>query len=252
MDLMYQLSLAEKRFYPFRRWPRQKARCVLFPGCGFAAQFPRTLEALELLCAQHGVPVAHDCCGSSFGESGLADDVARFASKLNVRFREIGAEEVIVVCPNCLRHMRETLDVSVVSIYEKLAEWEVGLVSRMPGGYVFHPCPEREGAVMWPEIEPFVAGSELAPVAGVPCCGLRGDIAARGPEPARKLCAKAARQVGDAPLYVYCASCGGQFARQGLSDVRHILSVLLGVEEQPDCKHSVRNRLAAKMRKRDV
>ena len=148
--------------------------------------------------------------------------------------------------------MRETLDVSVVSIYEKLAEWEVGLVSRMPGGYVFHPCPEREGAVMWPEIEPFVAGSELAPVAGVPCCGLRGDIAAMGPEPARKLCAKAARQVGDAPLYVYCASCGGQFARQGLSDVRHILSVLLGVEEQPDCKHSVRNRLAAKMRKRDV
>ena len=84
MDLKYRLLLAEKRFYPFRRWPRAQAQSVLFPGCGFAAQFPRTLEALEKLCAQHGVPVAHDCCGSPFGESGRVEDAVRFASSADV------------------------------------------------------------------------------------------------------------------------------------------------------------------------
>lgn len=251
MDLKYRLLLAEKRFYPFRRWPRAQAQSVLFPGCGFAAQFPRTLEALEKLCAQHGVPVAHDCCGSPFGESGRVEDAVRFAGKLGRRLERLGTREVIVVCPNCQRHMRDTLDVSVVSIYRKLEEWGVASGGVELEGLVFQPCPERERPVMWPDIEPLVAGCELAPISGVPCCGLRGDIAARGPEPARKLCAKAARQVGDDSLYVYCASCGGQFARHGLPDVRHVLSALLGVDERPDCKHSVKNRVAAKMRRRE-
>ena len=249
MDLKYRLLLAEKRFYPFRRWPRVQARSVLFPGCGFAAQFPRTLEALERLCAEHGAPVAHDCCGSPFGEAGLVEDAARFAEKLNARLDKLGVREVIVVCPNCQRHMRDTLDVPVVSIYRKLGEWGVALDGIGTGGFVFHPCPERERPAMWPEIEPLLAGCELASVSGVPCCGLRGDIASRGPEPARKLCAKAQRQVGEDPLYVYCASCGGQFARHGLSDVRHVLSALLGVDERPDCDHSIKNRVVAKMRK---
>ena len=249
MDLKYRLLLEEKRFYPFRRWPRGQARCVLFPGCGFAAQFPRTLEALEELCARHGVAVAHDCCGSPFGEAGRAEDAARFTEKLEARFRKIGAEEIVVLCPNCRRYMSETLDIPVVGIYEKLTAWGVPLGSLETGARVFHPCPERESPVLWREIEALVASCEPRPVSGVPCCGLRGDIAARGPEPARKLCAKAARQIGEDPLYVYCASCGGQFARHGLNDVRHVLSALLGVDEQPDCKHSVANRLRAKMRK---
>lgn len=252
MDLKYQLLLAEKRLYPFRRWPRSQAQSVLFPGCGFAAQFPRTLEVLEGLCAKHGVPVAHDCCGSPFAESGRARDAERFSEKLNARFAKMGAREIVVVCPNCQRHMRDTLDAPVVSVYQKLSEWGVKSAERFDAGYVFHPCPERENPSIWPDLERLVPSEALRLVEGVPCCGLRGDIAARGPEPARKLCAKTAQQVGEAPLYVYCASCGGQFARHGLSDVRHVLSIILGVDEQPDCTHSARNRMRAKMRKREV
>ncbi len=170
----------------------RKRKACSSPGCGFAAQFPRTLEALKS-CAPSTAPWLTIAAAVLSASREGWKTLSGFAGKLGRRLERLGTREVIVVCPNCQRHMRETLDVSVVSIYRKLEEWGVasgGLSSR---DLCFILVQSRERPVMWPDIEPLVAGCELAPVAGVPCCGLRGDIAARGPEPCAESSARKRR-----------------------------------------------------------
>ena len=186
MDLKYRL-LAEKRFYPFSQVAaRASAKRALPPVAGsrrsFRARSRRSKSCAPSTACPWLTIAAAVLSASREGWKTLSG----FAGKLGRRLERLGTREVIVVCPNCQRHMRDTLDVFVVSIYRKLEEWGVASGGVELEGLVFHPCPEWERPVMWPDIEPLVAGCELAPISGVPCCGLRGDIAARGPEPARK------------------------------------------------------------------
>ena len=51
MDLKYQLLLAEKRLYPFRRWPRSQAQSVLFPVAGLRLSFRARSRCLRI-CAR--------------------------------------------------------------------------------------------------------------------------------------------------------------------------------------------------------
>ena len=55
-------------------------------------------------------------------------------------------------------------------------------------------------------------------------------------------CLEQARAAADGPLYVYCASCAGQFASCGEAGVRYVLAELLGTGEGPDVGSSLANR----------
>lgn len=249
MKLGQRIMLLEKRRYLFRNWPKKPCRDILFPGCSFPSQFPRTMDALEQLCAAHDVGVAYDCCGKPLAEAGLEGDVLRVSGELDELLDGLGVARVIVLCPNCLTYLQETLSHPVVSIYERLPQWGISPSDRRWQGHYFIPCPDKKKQTLLSQIKTLCPLEQMTPVERAPCCGLRGDIAAHGPQAGQRLCALVNEEIGDQPLYTYCASCSGQFQRNGSRDVRHMLSELLGVHEHPDASRAFWNRVCTKWRK---
>ncbi len=239
------LSVAEKRHYPFRAYPKGKGagRDLLFCGCALPSQLPRTTDALARLCRAHGMGVAYDCCGkplADWGEDRAADRVLR---GLRRRLERAGCERLVLACPNCLSYLRGRVGVPCVSVYEALLGWGDAPRVRLAPGALFVPCPDRAGRETERQVRALADLSDVATLRGVPCCGLRAEAAARGREFVDRCDARifAAAGAGTA-VYTYCASCAGQFARQGRKGVRHVLSAILGVDEEPDCRRALLNR----------
>lgn len=243
------ITLLEKSRYPFRNYPKESCTTLLFPGCSFPSQFPGTMDRLAALCREHGVGVAYDCCGKPVAELKRERDAARIRRGIMEQMIRLGVKEVVCLCPNCLEYFGDTLDVPVISIYALLSRWGYACQSPPPSGVVFRPCPDREEGRILEEIRELLPLKGLSAMEGVPCCGLRGDIAAHGPAAGSKLCAIVKKQAAGETIYTYCASCSGQFQRHGCAQVRHLLSHLLGVEEEPDAAHALFNRARRKFAK---
>lgn len=207
----------------FRRYPHKTTSSLLFPGCYFPIKFPRATRALKALAAQHGVACAFDCCGKP--QQKIGRHIGPQLQRLQVR-------ELITVCPNCYEHLQGNLSVPVHSIYDKLTEWGV-MQQNEATGEVFIPCPDRRQEQLQ-QIRQILPNYQLEPIASVPCCGLGGAFIGNKIK-AQQFSTKVKQQL-DGTLYTYCASCAGQFQRQGIRPVRHLLAEILGVEENPGRK----------------
>lgn len=273
--------VAEKGHYPFKNYRHAKAPCALFVGCSLPSFLPRTTRALARTAQAAGVGTIYDCCGKPLADLGLekqADAVMRGIAR---RLARNGVEEVVAACPNCHAYLKEHLGMRVASVYEKLRLWGVGgaadadgrmpataaseasagcshgapaqpsHIAKRPGAAnqapsddlaVFPPCPDRRDRAWLALIEPFWE-SQPAIVADAPCCGFGGCAQAKEPDIARGM----ARRAGaHGNVRVYCASCAGSLARSGQAP-RHVLSDILGIDEEPDTGHSLWNRAKAKL-----
>lgn len=235
----------EKRHYIFRRYPQGPARSLLFMGCYFPAYFPRAALALQALAAVHGAACAVDCCGKPLREAGLEQAARGAVRGLDERLRRLRTEELITVCPNCHAYLRGRVGVPVRTVYEKLAEWGVRR-QQEAAGHLFLPCPDRQNREQLAWIAKILPNYRLEQVKSVQCCGL-GGVAAGDADIARGLAIKVKEQL-DGALYTYCAACAGQFSRQGIEPVRHLLAEALGVEEAPGTARSFRSRLRYKIK----
>lgn len=232
----YGMLLKEKRKYLFENYRNASGKSVLFPGCNFPSFYPKSMKYLaELLKERAGIGVIYDCCGKPVAELGLEQAEAEIIAKLNRKLRERDIEEIIMLCPNCYYFLKPRLEVKVVSIYEKMRE--LGIGQRIAGDVrVFLPCPDRGAREILRQIEPFVDG-EMKLVMENQCCGLGGCAGVREPELAGQL----ARE-GEGELCTYCASCAGNFVRNGHTETTHLLVELLGTGERPDTGKSLLNR----------
>ena len=70
--------------------------------------------------------VLFDCCGKPVAELGLKRDEEEIAGRINENLRKAGAEEAVMLCPNCYEFLKDKLEVKVISIYEKLARLGTG------------------------------------------------------------------------------------------------------------------------------
>ena len=237
----------EKAHYPFKNYPKETLKDVLFPGCAFPSQFPKTMKKIAEVCKAYGCGVAYDCCGhplDGYGVEGGTDKVLR---GIESRLKKIGCERVIVLCPNCWKLMNARLNVPVISIYEYLLS--VGFEPQNKAkeeGVLFTPCPDRPKKVLEEQLRKFPLFECVETMTKVPCCGLLPEIMKKGPEAVQKSTHKVMDAAGDKTIYTYCASCLGQFSRLGNNNCKHVLSVLLGVEEVPDSKNAFMNRAKAK------
>ncbi len=238
------MSVLEKRHYPFRAYPRSRAcHDILFPGCALPSQFPLTTDELARLCREHGMGVVYDCCGKPLEDWDENRSAERAIAGLRRRLSRVGCTRLVLACPNCLDYLEPRLGVPCISIYDVFAEW--GLVAARPfrPGLLFVPCPDRGGHSLEHKIRSLGDLSSVKTMRAVPCCGLRADVAKHGPKFAQGLGERIMRDAGDRVVYTYCASCLGQFARLGHgSSVRHVLSALLGIDEEPDATHALANR----------
>lgn len=245
------VSVVEKSHYPFKAYPNGPCRELLFCGCALPSQFPRTTDALAAACRAHGMGVAFDCCGKPLSDWGEERAAARVAAALGRRLARLGCERLVIACPNCLSYLRDRLDVACVSVYEAMLGWGDVARVRLDPGVLFVPCPDRAGRSIEGLVRALADLSDVATLRGVPCCGLRSEAAARGREFVDRCDACIFAAAGKAVIYTYCASCLGQFARQGRGRVRHVLSALLGVDEGPDAAHALLNR-ARRMFDREI
>ena len=237
----YGILLTEKQNYMFRNY-RHPGKSALFPGCNFTGTYPETTKYLiRLLKEQADIGMIYDCCGKPVAEMGLEKQEEKMIDRLNMRLKQLGIEELIMVCPNCLDYLEGKLQVRMVSIYEKLVELGIGKPIQ-EDIQILRPCPDRYESRWLKWMEPYLKGA-VAPIETVQCCGLGGCAGVKEPELARKMPAELRAYDH---IYTYCGSCAGQLARNGCREVSHILPEILGVKEKPDVKKSLLNRIKMK------
>ena len=255
------INVIEKSHYPFASYPRGRCETVLFAGCSLPSQFPRTTDALALRCREAGFGVVYDCCGQPLEGFGEKNRAKRVLDRLEGRLSKIGCKRLVLACPNCRAHLDGKLSCQVVGILDILDELELGGATDAPAsdsaaqagervagfvrferGGLFIPCPDKRERAGEQALRRIADLADVETLGRAGCCGLRPDIAARGPQATAQACGRVLEQAGGETIYSYCASCLGQFARAGHGDCRHALSVLLGVDERPDIRHALANR----------
>lgn len=114
---------------------------------------------------------------------------------------------------------------------------------------LYLPCPDRVEKVFYQDLKAFLPEyAETETYRELPCCGLGGCAAVREPELARGMAAQAKDMGGRLPLFTYCASCISQFRRNGFRGAQHVLTLILGVEENlPGGIRPFLNRAAKKL-----
>lgn len=239
-------TVAEKAHYPFKSYPRVQCETILFPGCAFPSQFPRTMDALSELCRKAGFGVAYDCCGDPLGGYGEKESCERVLRNVDRRLAKLGCKRLVVICPTCYKHLSGKLGSEVVTIYD-VAE-EIGLVKAdaIAPGRMYIPCPDKKYRAMETKMREAADMSAVDTMQVFTCCGLRADLASRGPEYVKKLSNIIIDDAAGGLLYTYCASCLGQFSRMGYDDCRHVVSAMLGVDESPDSGRAIINRAKRK------
>ena len=236
------LSVAEHAHYPFKSYPHAACRTILFPGCSFSSQFPKTMDALSLLCREAGIGVAYDCCGSPLAGFGEQKSAKRVLGSLNRRFDQLKCERVVLVCPNCRDHLAGKLDCELVDVFDLFEELQIQSIGQFSTGKLFIPCPDKERRATEQKLRSRFDLSAVKTFDHAPCCGLHPDLAGKGAEYSARLGRKAIEQAEGNRIYTYCASCAGQFSRLGHPNCRHAVSVVLGIDEEPDSRHALANR----------
>ena len=240
------ITLIEKTHYPFKSYPKTSCETILFPGCAFQSQFPRTMERLSELCRAAGFGIIYDCCGDPLEGYGKEDAAQRVLRNLNRKLKELGCKRLVLVCPTCRKHLTGKLECEVVTIYDVIDELDVDLPQSFGEGSMHIPCPDKKTKQLETSIRQLSDMEQVQTITRAGCCGLRADLASRGPEYVKKLSNIIIENADGGMLYTYCASCLGQFSRMGYNDCRHVVSVLLGIDEEPDSAHALMNRAKRK------
>lgn len=228
----YRGILWEKNPYKFSNYRKGGRKSVLFPGCNFTAFFPQTMKKLEEMMQAHGVGVVYDCCQNPVHQLGLYEDSRDNLGAIEKKLEKMGADELIVLCPNCYHFMKDRIGIPVISIYEKLHELGEGRKISAASLDVFFPCPERESKEIFEDIKLFLDKETRDTFSQVQCCGLGGCGNLKEPELALQMIEEAKNASGGRPLYTYCASCVSSFRRGGMKEAYHILPLILGVDEE--------------------
>lgn len=249
MSFGTEMICLEKAHYPFKKYPTKQCETVLFPGCNFPSQFPKTTDAVAKICTEHGCGVAYACCGhplDGYGKEGGTDRVLADVAK---RLKKVGCKRVVVLCPNCWKLMKERFELPIISIFEYLKEIDYPVNKEFSEGVLFNPCPDKAKRILEGEIRDMANLDSVETLAKMGCCGLLPSVMSKGPEAVQASTNKILDAAGDKKIYTYCASCLGQFSRMGNNNVAHVLSVLMGVEETPDSANAFKNRASRKFDK---
>lgn len=229
----YLLTLMEKKDYLFKNYRSGWKKTVLFPGCNFPSFYPETTKKLiRELKRTADIGVVFDCCGKPVYELGLTEAGEKIINSIDNRLAEMGVEEIVTLCPNCYYFLKDRLKVGITDIYTKLHELGIEGSLEVNPMNVFIPCPDRSERLIMDSIGPYVGSSVINEIDDVQCCGLGGHGGVKEPELSRAFINKLrSKQLYN--VYTYCATCCGNFSRNGIEGVKHILCEIMGSDEAP-------------------
>lgn len=247
-DNSYDGLLLEKSPYKFANYRHANKKAVFFTGCNFPSFFPETTDKLVEEFKKHDVGVVYDCCGKPIEELGLTSEAAGIIDRMNKRLKDAGVSQVVMACPNCYYFLKDRLDAEVISVYQKMKELGIGKKfdkERIP---MYYPCPDRKDKKIAEDMDAFLNGEIVDAFPEVQCCGLGGCAAGKEADVAQAM-TDHVKQSEETELYTYCASCICSFRRRGYEEAKHILPILMGVDEKvPLGKTPILNRAKCKFK----
>lgn len=224
----------------------KKSDELMFFGCNFPGYFPQTTKYLIELLGKNGVDFSIDCCGKPLYEANL--DFSKTKNHLINLLNKKGVKKIITACPNCYYFFKDkaNLGVEISSIYQKLKELDLmhNIEEKMS---LFFPCPDKFRREMFDEFKEYIDFENS--FKKVNCCGMGGlaksselEIYANG--------IQTIKEKNTDNVYTYCATCAGNFGKNGIKNVKHLTSEFLGVCESPDTNY-MKNVLKFKFYRRD-
>lgn len=247
-DNSYDGLLLEKSPYKFANYRHAGKKAVLFTGCNFPSFYPETTQKLVDEFRKHGVGVVYDCCGKPVEELGLYKEAEGIIGRINEKLRKAGVEQVVMACPNCYYFLKGRLDAEIVSVYQKMRELGIGHPISRERFPMYYPCPDRVSKEIMEDIRPFLDGEEADAFPDIQCCGLGGCAAGKEADVAQKIADKV-KDSDEQELYTYCASCICSYRRRGYDEAKHILPMLVDVDEKvPLGKTPILNRAKCKFK----
>lgn len=247
-DKSYDGLILEKSPYKFANYRHAGKKSVLFTGCNFPSFYPETTDKLVDEFKKHDVGVVYDCCGKPIEELGLKEEAAGIIQKINEKLNAAGVEQVIMACPNCYYFLKGRLDAEIISVYEKMKELGIGKVFEQERIPMYYPCPDRKDKKIADDINEFLNGEIVDAFPDVMCCGLGGCAAGKESDIAQALTDRVKESEED-ELFTYCASCICSYRRRGYESAKHILPILMGIDEKvPLGKTPILNRAKCKFK----
>lgn len=219
--------------------PSGKTDMLFFPGCGLSGYSPelvrKTWDWLNVNVPDCGLLLT--CCGGPTYFSGDMKKAAEIREKLTNTVRDMGAEKIMVVCPDCQEQFLESTDIPTVNIYEVLEPiWTENRNPAHKTWEIHDPCksrpfPEMQAAVRslaakagYEIVDPKNSGKKTR------CCGQGGLVAYTDGEWANKVQKERADEF-DQDFVTYCGACRQTIKAQGHDGV-HLLDLLL--TDDPD------------------
>ena len=247
-DNSYDGLLLEKSPYKFANYRHANKKSVLFTGCNFPSFYPETTDKLVEEFKKHGVGVVYDCCGKPIEELGLVEEAAGIIARINKKLNDAGVEQVVMACPNCYYFLEGRLDAEIISVYEKMKELGIGKTFEKERIPMYYPCPDRKDKKIAEDMNAFIKGEVADAFSDVQCCGLGGCAAGKESDVAQAMTDKV-KNSSETELYTYCASCICSYRRRGYEDAKHILPILMEVDEKvPLGKTPILNRAKCKFK----
>lgn len=229
----YGALLLEKRNYIFKNYKNVNSKVAFFPGCNFPAYYPKTTKIIsEKLKGNFGISTIFDCCGKPIADLSLKKERRDIRDRLNNRFKELGIEELILLCPNCYYYLRDNLDIKISMIYEHDEIME-SLISKDNSnkiqGLLFLPCPDKDSRTIYKMLEKYIDNNSLIEITDIQCCGAGGCASIKEKGLTKDL--QNGFKAYDMKIYLYCATCAGMIAKSN-TNVEHILCKLLNTDEK--------------------
>ncbi len=220
---------------------RGRSSRLFFPGCALSAASPAATVALYdlLRSGYHGVGLALHCCGEPLEVLGMEEEVERAVASLRRRIDDVGAEELVTACPECVTTLRSRLPgIRTTTVWELLdASWDPPSCGSPVQVSVHDGCRARYEPGSSRAVRSLLRRAgfvvEELEFSGptTRCCGRGGGVAAVDPALAR---AFARRRVMESPLPLItaCARCSRQLADAG-ADTMLLVDALTGAGRAP-------------------
>lgn len=243
----YSGIVLEKYNYKFKNYKNANGlKSAIFTGCNFLSYTPNTANNLIDRMKEFDIGVIFDCCGKPVSELGLKDKEEDIIEKLQKNLDDRGIEELIMVCPNCYYYLDGRLNVKMVDIYTKLKELGIGQNFDEDKVNMFKPCPDRATNHLEEKVAQFMPNTEIVNL-NEQCCGAGGCASVREPDLSSGFKEDVKAQANGEKVYTYCATCTGMMKPKDI-DISHVLTKILGVEEDEKMSNSLMNRLKFKFK----
>ena len=199
------------------------------------------------------------CCGVPAEILGLEAEGARAREQIMRAIDDLGAEELIVACPQCQETLCERFpEVQVSSVWDIVAEtWDPTQRYDDLRLAVHDPCRSRQNPEVHAAIRTLVrtSGAEVIETEysheRSRCCGSGGKIENVDPELFSKIAARASEE-SELPMVTYCTGCRSALRDAGHETI-HVLDLLMtpdpvdhALDREPGIFMRLANRLRSK------